>query len=74
MHTQTNPHSLTSALQFGSVVVLSSLAVTFEAALGIQTEASFTHLRTKQRAFISICKQAESRQHVLQVHSVYGWL
>lgn len=56
---------LTSALQFGRVVVLSGLAVTLVAAHSIQTEASFTHLLAKQCTFICICKQAESRQHVL---------
>lgn len=52
--------TLTSALHFGGVVVLSSLAVTLVAAHSIQTEASFTHLLAKQCAFICICKQTES--------------
>lgn len=56
--------TLTSALQSGSVIVLSSLAVTLIAANSIQTEASFTHLIAKQGTFICICKQAERGHHV----------
>lgn len=61
----TFPHTqltLTSALQFDGVVVLSHLAVTFVAADSIGTEAPFAHLLTKQCTFICICEQAERRQ------------
>lgn len=46
--------TLTPALQFGGIVILSSLAVTLEAAHSVQTVAPFTHLLAKQCTFIGI--------------------
>lgn len=67
-HKQTHTQSLsllfitlTSALQFGRVVVLSGFAVTLVAAYSIQTKASFTHLLAKQYTFICICKEPANR-------------